>query len=220
VTDEPLPNNVEAVSSAPALDHIVFAGPDLEAAVALVTDLLGVRPAAGGRHDQAGTANYLLGLGAGAYLEIIGPDPRQPEPPSGRWFGIDTLTTPRVVTWAVRTPFIDQLSAAARTRGHDPGTPRAMSRQSPAGDLLSWRLTPPMHIDGLVPFLIDWDDTPHPTTRAIPQVRLVSWSGTHPSPRPLRDAIAALNCDLEIVTGHEARLTAVIEGRSGTITLT
>ena len=41
-----------------------------------------------------GTTNFLIGLGAGAYLEIIGPDPDQPQPVGGRWFGIDRLTPP------------------------------------------------------------------------------------------------------------------------------
>ena len=41
------------------------------------------------------------------YLEIIGPDPDQPQPVGGRWFGIDRLTAPRIVTWAIRTADID-----------------------------------------------------------------------------------------------------------------
>jgi hypothetical protein len=62
-----------------------------------------------------GTANFLIGLGAAAYL--IGPDPDQPQPVGGRWFGIDRLTAPRIVTWAIRTADIDGSVAAARALG-------------------------------------------------------------------------------------------------------
>ncbi len=65
----------------------------------------------GGSHEGMGTVNFLIGLGAGAYLEIIGPDPDQPQPVGGRWFGIDRLT-PLIVTWAIRTADIDGSVAA------------------------------------------------------------------------------------------------------------
>jgi integrase len=58
-----------------------------------------------------GTANFLIGLGAGAYLEIIGPDPDQPQPVGGRWFGIDRLTAPRIAA------FYSELLADGRRDG-------------------------------------------------------------------------------------------------------
>ena len=117
----------------------------------------------GGSHEGMGTANFIIGLGTGAYLGIIGPDLDQPQPVGGRWFGIDRLTAPRIVTWAIRTADIDGSVAAARALGYDPGQPTAMSRRSDAGDDLQWRLTP-LQIElnnGLVPFLIDWGSTPY-----------------------------------------------------------
>jgi hypothetical protein len=118
-----------------------------------------------------GTANFLVGLGASAYLEIIGPDPDQPQPVGGRWLGIDRLTAPRIVTWAIRTADIDGSVAAAKVLGYDPGPPTSMSRRTDAGDVLPWRHTPPRVElnDGLVPFLIDWGSTPHPTSRDLPR---------------------------------------------------
>src|SRR4029453_10252172 len=83
------------------------------------------------------TANFLIGLGAGAYLEIIGPDPDQPQPVGGRWFGIDRLTAPPLVTWAPRTAGIDGSVTAARALGYDPGQPTTMTRRSDAGDGLA-----------------------------------------------------------------------------------
>lgn len=106
------------------LDHLVYAGPDLADAVIRVTELIGVAPVPGGSHVGLGTANYLVALGGRAYLEIVGPDPAQPDPERPRPLGIDTLDAPKLVAWSVRTPEIDQVIATARARGFDPGDAR------------------------------------------------------------------------------------------------
>ena len=139
-----------------AIDHIVYATPDLDATVATIVDTWGVRPTVGGSHDGLGTRNALLALGAGSYLEIVGPDPAQPDPPGARPFGVDDLEGPRVVTWAARVPDIDLWVGWARTRGFDPGDAVSMQRTTPSGDVLRWRLTFPLPGDGVVPFLIEW----------------------------------------------------------------
>jgi Glyoxalase-like domain len=100
------------------IDHIVYGVPRrLEQAVAWFAGLTGAQPARGGSHEGMGTTNFLIGLGAGAYLEIIGPDPDQPQPVGGRWFGIDRLTAPRIVTWAIRTDRCDRRTQRTRHTG-------------------------------------------------------------------------------------------------------
>lgn len=96
-----------------------------------------------------------------------------------------------------------------------------MSRQTDAGAVLQWRLTPPQIelTDGLVPFLIDWGNTPHPTSRDLPQTRLTSWTAIHPTPEILQRPLAALGCQLDIAAGDRPALTAVIEGVRGLVTL-
>lgn len=126
----------------PQLDHLVFGGPDLAQAVGLVAELTGVAAVAGGRHPEHGTANYLIGIGHGAYLEIIGPDPRAAEPARPRWLGLDALAAPRLLTWALRSPDLAASVAAARARGYDPGQSRSMSRLADDGTRLVWQLTP------------------------------------------------------------------------------
>jgi hypothetical protein len=203
------------------LDHLVLAGPDLEQAVAWFADLTGVQPEPGGSHVGLGTANHLVALGASAYLEIIGPDPEQPEPAQPRPFGIDDLVAPRVVTWAKSTRDLDGSIAAARAAGYDPGPARAMSRRTVDGQLLEWRLTA-SHLDPgdqLVPFLIEWGETPHPTSRGLPEARLLDVQARHPEPESVRPALAALGIDLPVGLGELPALTVIVQGVDGPVAL-
>jgi hypothetical protein len=204
----------------PVLDHLVLAAPDLAAAVRSFAERTGVQPAPGGSHVGLGTANFLVDLGGGGYLEIIGPDLDQPSPTTPRPFGIDELSTARLVTWAVRTTDLDALVADARAAGYDPGESRAMSRRNTDGELLEWRLTAPRfeYGDGLVPFLIDWGGTPHPTTRSMPRTELRELRATHPDPASVRPALAALRVDLHLDIGERAELRAVVDGTHGPVT--
>ena len=101
------------------IDHLVFATPDIDGAVEWVAGRVGVQPTPGGRHPGLGTCNALLDLGAGAYLEIIGVDPRAAGAPDGpRPFGLDRITEPRLATWAAKVDGIDERVARARAAGY------------------------------------------------------------------------------------------------------
>lgn len=203
------------------LDHLVLAGPDLADTVAWFGELTGVVPVPGGSHVGLGTANYLVGLGDGAYLELIGPDPAQPQPAQPRPFGIDELTAPRIVTWAMRTDDLAGLIATAREGGYDPGEPTAMSRRAPDGTLLEWRLTQPRfdYGDGLVPFLIDWGSTAHPASSGLAVTKLLGLRARHPDPASVRPALAALRADLQLDFGETVAITATVQGADGAVTL-
>jgi catechol 2,3-dioxygenase-like lactoylglutathione lyase family enzyme len=192
------------------LDHLVYATPDLEESVRLLAKLTGVRPVEGGPHPGLGTRNHLLGLGELRYLEIIGPDPGQPEPERPRPFGIDELAEPRLAAWAVRAADIEARVARSRTLGYDPGPIEPLSRRTPEGELLRWRLTFPY--EPVVPFLIDWGRTPHPARRP-PVVPLTGFTGSHPEPALVGARLAALGVELEVHEG-EPGLTAVLGGRT------
>ncbi len=179
-----------------ALDHLVLATPDVAGTTELLARQLGVVPSAGGRHLGRGTHNTLLALGGEAYLEVIGPDPDAPEPEGPRPFGVDAISEPVLVTWAAAVPrhTLDSVLEAARMRAYDPGSAAPMQRRTPAGELLSWRLTmPPMTADGglvgTVPFLIDWLDTPtamHPSQTSAQGCRLSAFTVHHPDPDRIR----------------------------------
>ncbi|WP_324192663.1 VOC family protein [Nocardia transvalensis] len=203
-----------------ALDHLVLATPQLSETVAHLTRLVGVEPVPGGRHVGRGTRNFLLGLGAGGYLEIIGPDPEQPEPESPRPFGVDELTGPRLVAWAIGVTDIDAAVTAARAAGFDPGDPSEMSRATPGGETLRWRLT----LDrggrgtGIVPFLIDWGSTRHPALD-LPQAKLLSLTAVHPDVATTSALLQAVSAAIELLPGIRPALIATLDGPHGPVTL-
>lgn len=183
----------------------MYATPDLGQTRAELA-AMGLVLSEGGPHLGLGTRNLLASLGAGAYLEVIGPDPEQPEPAAPRPFGIDGLDRARLVTWAIRAPL-------------EPEESIAMSRRRPDGVVLSWRLAfAPDGGDGLLPFRIDWGDTPHPSATAASGTRLVSFTGTHPEPDRIQAELAALGATLPVSRGP-AGLTAVLDVAGATVVL-
>lgn len=202
------------------LDHLVLAAPDLEPAVDWVARALGVRPAPGGRHPGVGTRNFLLGLGPGSYLEVIGPDPDQPEPAVPRPFGIDMIERPRLTAWVAKSARLEEAAARAAEHGYDLGPIEDMSRLTPDGEVLRWRLTRRRQSDiAVVPLLIDWAQTRHPSATAPGGASLVSFAAEHPEPGRIREVLDALELQLDVGMGPEPRLAARLSGPAGLLEL-
>jgi hypothetical protein len=129
-----------------------------------------------------------------------------------RPFGLDALTAPRLVTWAVKAPDIDAHVAAARAAAYDPGVVLSMSRTRPDGVRLAWRLTltPRLQGDGLVPFLIDWGTTPHPAGSAASGCTVVELRAEHPEPDVIRPLLAALKVELPLSHGASALIATLV----------
>ncbi|MEU4331175.1 VOC family protein [Nonomuraea dietziae] len=202
-----------------SLDHLVYAVPDLEEGVAAFAERTGVRPVKGGSHP-GGTANYLVGLGPTAYLEIIGPDP-EVEGARPRAFGLETLTEARLAAWAIRPEDLDATVERARRLGYDPGEVHPLSRRTPDGTLLEWRLTrrdDPAAIRP-VPFLIDWGATAHPAASGLPQLTLAAFAAVTPEAEGLRADLDAVGADLDVEEGPEVVLRAVLDTPNGKVEL-
>ena len=197
-------------------DHLVYAVPDLAAGVRDVEERLGARPTPGGSHPGLGTRNSLLRIGDRIYLEVVGPDPEQPAPPGGLWCTPGPAPLPALVTWAARSTDLDGL--AAGPGGHLLGPVRGMSRTRPGGERIVWTLTmpgKPLPRRGIIPFFIDWGDTPHPCAELPDRgVRLVRLSGRHPDPEAVRLELDRLGVGLGVATGR-AGLVAVLETPTG-----
>lgn len=178
------------------IDHLVLATPALDATSAQIRSEWGVTVVTGGSHSGLGTRNELTGLGDNTYLEIVGPDDEQPEPDGPRPFGVDHLTQPTFVAWCARPtqPLGDVLSRLAAL-GIDLGPVAEMSRIRPDGVRLDWQLTFPLLGEphhGALPFLIDWLDSPHPSSSLPHDAQLLSLRISHPQ----ADMVGALLAEL------------------------
>lgn len=204
-----------------AVDHLVYAGPDLQTGIDRVEKLLGVRASPGGQHPGRGTRNALLSLGPTAYLEIIGPDPEQPEPSEPRPFGIDGLKEPRLVRWAAKGQNLEQLAGDAQRDGITLGDVLAGSRRRSDGVMLLWRYTDPRTdmASGIVPFFIDWGQTPHPATTSATGATLIELRAEHPEPDRMRRALTRLGLELRVESGPRAALVATISCPRGRVEL-
>ena len=150
-------------------DHLVIAVPDLAAGVREFEELTGVRTTPGGSHPGRGTANHIVSLTPRGwtgqpltYLEILGPDPQQdPDLAAQSLPGVTRMLAQR---WAAHPDDLDATVAAADEAGVDYGQVFDMSRRTPDGGLLEWRLTrrTPLAHGGAQPFLIDWGTSQHP----------------------------------------------------------
>ena len=208
------------MSASLALDHLIYAVPDLEAAVAHFEAKLGAAPRAGGKHDGLGTHNALLSVGVQRYVELIAADPEQPAPMHPRPFGLDGLERARLVTWAVRSSDIAADVERSRQAGFDPGLVLDVSRQQPNGVRVAWKLSlrAEPYGDGLVPFVIDWGQAAHPAEVGA-RCSLEGFRGFHPDPDSIRSALDALGVSFEVAIGGAPQLRAVVVGPSGRLDL-
>ena len=200
----------------------------MDATSSEIRDRWGAAVVAGGSHTGRGTRNELTGLGGATYLEIVGPDAAQPPPEGPRPFGVDQLTQPAFVAWcACPARPLTEVLARIGALGLDLGPVAEMSRMRPDGAQLNWRLTFPL-LDqphrGTVPFLIDWLDSPHPSTSLPHDAQLISVRITHPQSDVLVAVLAEIasgSSDLttvEVADGP-AELHAEISTRRGVLQL-
>jgi len=203
------------------IDHLIYGTPDLEATVAELEERCGVRASKGGSHPGEGTRNALYSLGAGVYLEILAIDTDQPDPGRPRWLGIDDLEQPRLLTWVAKGSNLGQLVVQAAERGVQLGPVLAGSRQQSDGSVLRWHVTDP-HVTvagGVVPFFIDWRDTPHPSLSAPEGVVLKGLRGEHPDVGGTRKTLDNLGLNLLVESGPTAALIANLDTPRGSFEL-
>lgn len=199
-------------TSAPAfqralkLDHLVVAARTLEEGERFVAGKFGVGTAGGGAHPLMRTHNRLLNLWGGAYLEVIAIDPDAPpaDAPRARLFALDDPAMqariesgPQLVHWVVR---VDRPRLVARWQAQYPERIAPVVPMSRGAS--TWALTVPDDGafpawqgagDGVVPSLIQWDTTRHPSA-ALPEtgIALRSLTGYHPRAETIAEQLAWL----------------------------
>ena len=143
------------------IDHLVIGAYDLTAGRNYVQQIFGVLPVMGGIHKSMGTHNCLLRLGISIYLEVISVNRSIDQPKRPHWFDLDKIlpdTEPRLLTWVVRTNYIEEVASGSKIRF---GKIEKMSRGN-----LEWsiaiRKDGSMPMQGIAPTLIQWQTFPHP----------------------------------------------------------
>lgn len=206
----------------PAVDHLVYAAPSLDAGIEAMAERLGVTAVYGGKHTGIGTHNALLSLGRSVYLEIIAPGPDQPRPREPLPFGLGELREPGLVAWALAVTEIESRAESARDAGYDPGPVIPMTRALPDGGELRWRLClrRPVAGDGLVPFLIQWEPGLHPSASSPGGCTLTDLTAEHPRPADISRMMSAVGVGLPLSEAARPALIATIEGPQGTVVLT
>ena len=203
------------------VDHLVYAVPNLEKAMADLGKKLGVAPVLGGQHRSQGTHNALIHLGKNSYLEIIAPDPNNDTFSGERWMGLDVITEPTITRWAVKSNDLSRDRAYLFTVDPNLAELKGGKRKKPDGTFLKWKatITLPEPTVEILPFVIDWKGEDHPT-RELPQVcKLKKLRATAPMPYMVETAVSSLNIDVEIGVADEPSITAWIETPNGLVEL-
>ncbi|HEV3312497.1 MAG TPA: VOC family protein [Chloroflexota bacterium] len=210
-------SGIDSAKLQPGLDHIVYATPDLEGSARDVAAALGVAPSFGGSHIGRGTRNSLLSLGNGSYLELIGLDPAQENLAGEIPFGLDRLTAPKIVAWALRVHDIEQFVERVKAAGYEPGPVAGMGRITPDGTQIQWRLTRSLGDDvpALIPFLIDWEDSLHPSETAAAGARLGDFHVETADPTGVKHVLAILGAEVRVEVAPMSRLAARLSGPKG-----
>jgi Glyoxalase-like domain len=193
------------------LDHLVCIVPDLQAGSAELGAALGMTLTAGGVHPGHGTSNTLLSLGTGRYLELLGADPNAPQR-EGIGARAAAASGFDIWTFSVGSRDLDGLARRARAVGLEVPPTAAGARTTPAGDALRWRgmyLLHPLYA-GLVPFAIDWQDSPHPSVTSAQGTQLRSLFVTHPEPEGLRAIYLGIGLDIAVHYGPRRAIVATL----------
>jgi hypothetical protein len=177
-------------------------------------------PVPGGAHPGLGTRNALLGLADGHYLEIIAPDPAQP---LAGTFGaaLADLSRPALITWALRSHDLPGIARRLTGAGLQTRGPVRTRRTTPAGDVLEWDL---LFVSGhafgtLLPFFIDWRDTPHPAgdLTAVGTLEAITLETPHAS--ELRRLLGHLDVPVAVKQAVEPALRATLTCPHGEVVL-
>ncbi|MEM7097732.1 MAG: VOC family protein [Pseudomonadota bacterium] len=200
------------------IDHFMYAVASLDEGLEWAGDTFGIKPAYGGEHIGLGTRNALLSLGT-TYLEIIAPDPAQPQEEGtlGTQFG--ELSAGGMVTWAAE----GDLGAIAERLGRAgiaTHGPSRTQRQTETEELLVWDLLFPVGSahGARMPFFIDWLECANPKDTNPVGGKFRQLTLQSPDAENLASVLEGVGLNLVVSDGPPA-ISVVVEGRSGDILL-
>jgi len=203
------------------IDHIVYAVPDLEKGMDEVEHRFGIRPVYGGKHLHQGTHNALLNLGNACYFELIAVDPENKTILAPRWMGIDLLTEPKVTRWAIKSTDLEQDLSILKTFNPELAKTKTGNRQRQDGSMLEWQLSIPLAYPEVevLPFLLDWKDSVHPTETMPQHCELISIRATHPQGKKIARQLEALGYPMLVEESEVVSLMVEIMTPKGIVRL-
>lgn len=212
---EPPPNDSLVV------DHILYAGPNLDSLVKEVAQESGTQPIMGGEHSDLGTHNAILPLQDATYLELIAPDPKSHVKGGAEVLGIGKLSKPKIVAWAVRVRAFDKTYARFIASGIKVSPILEGSRRGSDGKLSQWRyfyVTDERfsEVPRMNPFFISYTNS-RKTSR--PQCQLASLKGTHPHPEKFAEISKIVKLKMEITRSDKTDLHVEMNCPKGRVSL-
>lgn len=217
----PAKAGVAGASATLALDHIVWAVPDLDAGIRTITDLTGIEPVSGGKAPgRERSHNALISLGDGAYLEIFSPSRAGG---GGRWGKLIEDGQPRIVSYALRvTDRFAALQQSIAAAGYSFSGPRAMGRVRPDGGAVNWELLniAGTQFDDALPFFIDWlGSPPHPSESSPKGATIVSFNVASSRASELDAIYRSIGIKTPVLASNRAAINLVLNTPQGKVWL-
>lgn len=181
------------------IDHIVWAGSDLDALRNTFTAMTGIEATPGGRHPTMGTHNALVSLSGDAYLELLAAD-AQGQTSQNMGGQLAGFASPQVFAFMLKASDLEDIQACLAKEGIAADL-IAASRTTPEGNTLTWRLLIPRDARwaSFLPVFIDWMDTPHPSATAPTGCTFHRLRIHHPQAPRLKALFEQLHCPIEVV---------------------
>jgi hypothetical protein len=163
-----------------------------------------------------------LSLGERRYLEIIAPDPGQPDASDPLCIYLKTLSGPRIVNWAVHPGDLTRFAKVLGEAGIVFKGPLPGSRKRPDGSVLHWQtLTLEENPNRLLPFFIEWGaGSIHPSVDSPEGCDLLYFGAASPGADAVRTKFRQISVELSVERGDREELRARFSGRKGEFELT
>ncbi len=184
-----------------------------------LTDKCGIEVVYGGQHKTKGTENALLNLGNGAYLELLAVDATNTAIAAPRWMGVDEVDSFTFTRWAIKSTNLANDVAILKRVNPLMGEIFTGSRKKTDGSTLRWSMALPLATPAVevLPFMVDWKDSVHPTESLQEGCKLIGLEFTHPKPFPILTAFRDLKVEMHIKEEATPTLKAIIDTPNGRV---